>query len=776
MKFWAKILIIAMLVNFAVYVVAEARKGAVADSSITKKISKLKYDGLQFPVCKSVGLLSQDDYKDNQAFWDKAINECGVDVKIMPEAGWMSTFVSSVTFGKVSPEVLAKDKATLDFLKKIGDEAGGHLAANNAHSTCLLKCAENDKNWFTTADAKMLCKEASGKSYGFDSCSAKLGTLRKGIEKNYAEYRHLLGMTKMNELVLTPKFKNDYPLLATQFDNRINANPILGAPGDLANMAYDPLTNEEKDAVLKEFAKNTKEIENSFKENLAKRSKMADELLAKGASREQVKKTYPEVFLSREGKDYTKTAAYRSHMENERAFKTGAYKEKINEMMMRSPVMAYEVDHKASNEKLAVAIRKVLNNGLAEVKKLRERQASGKFSELVTNLKYGPVVKEHLEKNQNACAVATGVATYLEDKGTADAIGILGSAFVGMGGGMSLVAALGRGAAGAKTLAGMGTIAWSTIGTAPTVIGIHLHDTAAYNAAVERALNVLDTENYGKMVGDLKEVHDAEFALNVTRSLAPLDVAGLGLYTKAWAAAKGLGIVASGVAAGAGVKATEVAAARALVKESLQAKGVSGAEVEKLLKDLASKDEKVAASAARTMVRKLGISEDELEVVALAAKKNLFSRMSGEKVMNILTKELGIKTEKAASREAVRILNETNPALFNEANRETTTRAIAEVAKYGPVTDPKLIAKNVQDWAGTNPEALEGLVDVYKEARKKLKFKPREYSQEVREQAIRDVIKEKAVAAGILTKSSTKQEIDEVVDGMFSCGVGKRAS
>ena len=116
------------------------------------RVDALQFNSSPFDVCKNVGLLKKDDYQKNKAYWDRAINECGVDIQVLPDTGFFNTMISKL--GQ-----LDENKNSASFLKQVGERALSYVDINNKFTENLIHCARNDKTWFESQQAKASSKE-----------------------------------------------------------------------------------------------------------------------------------------------------------------------------------------------------------------------------------------------------------------------------------------------------------------------------------------------------------------------------------------------------------------------------------------------------------------------------------------------------------------------------------------------------------------------------------------------------------------------------------------
>lgn len=673
----------------------------------------LRFESSPFETCKDVALISNSDFKKNEAFWKEAIGECGIDVQILPETGFFQTVASSL-----------RDQATgmssYEFLKKVGERAGSYQNLNNELADHLRHCALKDKAWFGQKAANAPTP-VEREFYDYSNCDKTVGKVKKAIQEVGAKAR-------IKRAVLE---STGSPWDSTK--NFLKAQ--IGAKLPIESMT---IPAAEMDAAKKILAEDEKEVQKEFTAAIKKNMDKLKELQGKSAAGNALQSNELEDWFkgwytetqggknpnSRLAKPYVDKATL--PIKNKIWAK---HKDDFLKHLGEVPVLAFLSSANPSDAEIAKGAAEVLKNGEAELKVIREkiahasaptwsngrvpkRNAKGirvltdvsrvpsveeRGQYLLGMMKYGPIVNELLKEDPLSCRTATGIANMIsssELRGNATLIvGMLGT----IGGAAVLgPAALGGAAFATPALLATGVgLAWGT--------GITYSEHKEFIRAKQRTFSVVETQESGRAIADIKDFDEARDNFILAASLSPLDFVGSGLGLKAGAA--------MGFTMG---KMLERPGAKLALKAALEKRGLRAVEIDKLFTDLLSNNADAARIAARKIMTEIGVDANHVNFVRMAASKGLFKAENPEAFKAILNE---VKDRKINLRIANDVLSNVNSAKINSGNREQVLRAAISGAEFG-VQDPKKLAGVINDW----DQGIEGLARAYEVAKKKLEL------------------------------------------------------
>ncbi|MGE3262615.1 MAG: hypothetical protein AB7K68_12610 [Bacteriovoracia bacterium] len=696
-------------------------------------LAKLKLSDTPFEVCKSKAFLPSKVYNEDKAYWDQAIKECGdqVSLEVLPDD---SFFTIKTILTKLDGSENDQAKA-VDFLKQVGGKAKENIAVNVAYNKMLLACAEHPTE---------------------EGCESVLKNLAKTVNKVRPELRQALalsGYATINQVAEMP-------------EARLNVNRSLGAPA--ANLAFEgkmePLNDSELADAVDAFEDDTKDIRKSWDEAMERRMEQIKAKRDAGQTNPVLENAYADA-KAKIGK--YNTADFAKYQTIQRGKKFSEHRQEYVKNIFKAPILAYlgkdkAIENCASNgdaescHAVAMAAKKLLGNAEAEAAKLDKTIQKNSVSDLLEIMKYGPAVREVLEKNQNYCQSATGLTNLLANKDTRNSAVIMGGMITGFVAG---------GFAGGAVLsaAGVGTTTATILGasTAAVVTGAaSIYVDAKHADREEQRVMNFATEENGKAVGDMKDLTDAKDALAFNIALSPTAMLGTGIGKIALG-----GAAASLIAANQGAKSMAKLAANNTLRAALKEKGHSEAAITKLFADLNSKDATVARKAAQAMIHDLDFNEDAMGVIRTAASKGLISQFTQRAATKAIRED--IKNASMAKR-VMDIMAEVNTAKLNDGNRLQVLEAALAGAKFG-VENPKYLAAKINDWE----TGLDGLTATYRLAEKKMA------SSEVRGLASLEAKQQKAFELALdeqiemnpALKGLSRQEKLEMKQQMATCGL-----
>ncbi len=665
--------------------------------ALEKKVKEIDFSGLQFKECKAIGVLDHDAYVKDRDFWDQAINQCGIQVQVAPETSWFSSFL-----GKMASPV--DEKTSADFLKKVGERAKQYAVQNNNNTEYLLACASNDKAWFEAVSKKL------GKKITLANCKNDLEKLKQKIQSRRKEQRVLISLSNYGNLIPAESVE------AQLININVNLDQRLG----VISPKMSPLFAAEEKEATDRFVADTKKIDGEFNQILIDQGVQAKRMRAEGMPESQIRQTFPALFE----KNPKMTRFYLRFRGQEREKLHTEYRDKYVKLVSDVPVMMYLSKNSPSDQDLVPALKKVLENGREQVGKIdhsltyfNKEGKKANFSTLTELMKYGPVVRSLLKEDAKSCGVATAVMNQLAQKD----ISRNGAMIVGTLGFVPLSIAKGPALLGISASA-LNSALLGVAAVTPLAVETTASDILKANDLESRVLSVADTTegSGGHALGDVKELTEGRDSVVTSLALFPTNYIGLGVV-------KGAGILAGGAAAGLTVKTAERflerSAARNAIVKGLRAKGMEEKAVETVMQDLKSGDAARASKAGATIVKNLEIDPKEIDMVRVAANHNLLSADKDDplKYINLMMKDLpeNVKERKLATRVALDILEKTNGAKINEANRKDIAKAVVAAANLGH-PNPEHVGRLAIEWAARGDGSLKNWSEVMRLAKQEI--------------------------------------------------------
>lgn len=664
-------------------------------------------------TCKNFAYVRRDDYNKNKEFWDKAMNECGADVQILPDTGFLSSLVFHI--GEQD-----ENRRSALFLKRVGERAKGYVGLNNRITENLVNCAKKNKAWFDEKKAAAKSKEEE-ELYTYEKCGDLLGKLKETMEEVRPQMRQAIALSGYRELAVSIGGS------PAEFGSRENPEKFINSrmmsyPGLSLPRGHEPLTASELAKAKEQFEKDTKEIEEGFDKRLADLKKREDELkVSEGGDMRLVRAKMPQWYYQYDPAKKWTNPTFLQHLSKEREGKHAQYRAKYNELLVKAPILAFLGKDKPTDEEIAKAAGDLLKNGQDELKEIadtlkivdekigggrnaREREDSDKVRKMFDFMKYGPVVREVLAEDPSQCKTADGIANYIFNSDLRNNIAL----GVGMLGGIGYMAVRGSALVAGTFLAGLSNTALATAAALPVSAGLYYRDYRNFLDAERRMFNVAETERTGgTLISDMKDYEEAKNALTLSLAIAGtgIDFWGLGLV-------KGAGIVGSAALAGRGFTR---AANSAALRNALKAKGLGADEITRVFADLNSGDATRAGRAAAKLIKDLGLDDAEIRFMRAAAAKGVLKEGNEGMLDPIRTQlaHLDARERKAVYSKALEILDDVNSAKLNDANRRQVLEAAIAGARFG-IKDPKQLAAKINDWE----EGIEGLTKTFQLAKK----------------------------------------------------------
>lgn len=724
-----KILLIAVLANTA---------WAGREADIVKK--DVEFGGVKFKACEEVGMVSAGSYKKNKQFWDQAMSQCeGVRdmVQVLPDTGFFNTII-----GKLGTD--ADEARSVEFLQIVGRQALANAEFNLKATQKLIECS---------------------KAPGAKDCAEMLGDLRKRIAKHRVDARKYLALSS---------YTHDFAPQMEREGNELNTR-LLQVPGTVAPK-QPTLTGAESAEAMKSFREDQALIDDEYVKSMQQRMKTRDELRARGIPESQIST----MFRSLDGWNGTinpRNVEYQRHLVSRRQGKQNEYRLKYMETVAKVPLLAFLSVENPSDQELSKALEDFKKNGEAEVAFIKktlaesgDRTVTNEFGmeeqyvpsknstmkDLIPFMKYGGVVNEIVVQNPSLCRAATGLANHIANtdvrNNVAFAVTMIGGAGTAMVKAPRLLAGtvfagLSPGAVGVMVAAPMGAIYSGT-------------EQLAASRAERRAYTAPEMERFGRPLGTIEEAQEARSAATISLALMPLDWTGGGAVLMKTGGAALVG--------GAAGKALQMGA-RQNLRKSLVRKGMTKAEIDEFFKRLDSRDAEVASRAASALMKEFDLGPDELNLMRTAAKRGFLGKGGDQlRYVDLLMKDLpaDVAERKLISRRALEIVEQINPALLNEGNREGVARAVVAAASFGH-RDPKHIARIVTEW----DRGHEGLARTFQDAKKLLKSRNLASASasdmdDAFERSLRAQISESPAF-----KQMTKEEVEATVKQMKACAL-----
>lgn len=690
--------------------VRKAEASAPADP-----FKNLKFQDSPFEACKDVTMISNSDFKNNESFWKEAIGECGINVQILPDTGFFQTVASSLREQDVGT-------SSLEFLKKVGERAGSYQKLNNDLADHLRHCALKDKEWFDTKRGNAT-SQAEKDFYDFGSCE-------KVVAREKDRVKEMGRQARIKRAVLEAT--------GSRWEGMKGfIKSVTGAKLPIETM---PISADEMAEAKKIIAENDKaandEFQNVIKENMAKleeakaKQKEANDKLRSGKFQDDggvaMGVAMSDPFMSLPGwfkewhtetrggtnpnTNFAKPWVDTAKMPIQNKI-WAQHKDEFLGILGQVPALAYIPSADPSDADIAQGSAEVLKNGEAELKDIRAKLAKAnlnvwrngraiqtptqedKVKSLLEMMKYGPIVNELVKEDPFSCRTATGVANMIlssdHRKNAALIVGMVGT--VAAAAVIGPVVLAGTALASPALLAtGVGA-AWG----AKVVYGDH----EDFVRARQRAFSVVETQENGRAIADVKDFDASRDQFVMSVALSPLDLVGSGLGVKG---AKTL------------FPAFFRSGGKASLTAALKKRGLRDVEITKLLSDLDSTDAAIAGPAARKIMAEVGIDQNHVNFVRLAASKGLFKPESPEAFAAIMKE---VKDRKINLKVANEVLADVNAAKINSGNREQVIRAALAGAEFGH-RDPKKLAAVINDW----DQGLDGLARTYEVAKAKMEL------------------------------------------------------
>ncbi len=680
--------------------VANAKSSGNIDQQSQSAIDSLKLSASPFEVCQDVPLISNADYLKNKDFWDQARVECeGLDVQILPDTGFFNTMIGKL--GEQDDAVRSRE-----FLKRVGDRTAKYMQTNNEITEHLIHCAKKDKAWFDTQLAKSTSPEQR-EFYDFGNCEDVMAKAKKEINDAASRARILVGFLASQRSQLP-----GWRAIADKFRGATGLKLAIEKqePTEAEKVEIRKLTEKhwkDRDAKVQEWKNDPKFVQGNlqFAEQGFKTKKFLEtwgELLA------VVQQVPALAYLEPADVTGTETTSVDGQIFEGTKISKGKF----------GP-------EGANDAEIAAAAEKVLKNGIESRKEVLKLLAAGNKTEKVAGngrgkqkvseqesaqamfelMKYGPIAKEILKEDPQMCQTATGIANHITNTELRNNAALM----VGMLGTAGAAAVVGPAVLAGTAVAAVATPALMATGAGigfSTYLGVK--DYQRYADSKRRTFSVVETggaltngQDKGRAVSEVKEFDQYRDSFMMALALSPADLVGSGVYMGAASFTIGKFLQGPG--------------ARKALFGALRSKGISEIEVERLFKNLVSEDPKIAQAAARKIITEVGMDENMIKFVRMAAAKRAYAEQNPEAMASILKEVKDGKTYMGA----MKVLENVNSAKINPANRDQVLRAAIAGAEFG-VTDPKKLAAVITDW----DQGLDGLSRTYKVAADKMKNVP----------------------------------------------------
>lgn len=676
-------------------------------------LGDIRFSESPFEACQDAAMLKKSDYEKNKAFWDRAINECGAKVQVLPDTGFFNTMISKLGESDENTRSAA-------FLEKVGERAKFYVQTNNKITETLIRCAKNDKDWFAeklsqaTGNDKML--------YKMENCGKLTKLVRSTMDGIAPEMRLLVALSRYQDTM--PHYHETGPAME-QKNARNNLNIYMGAAPGILVPKMDKLTEAEIEKAAKVFDQDSKEFDKEFLELKARHKAIYEQMVKEDGNDFRARTAFPRYSEYKEQNRFN-TKEYQDFLMRKRQDKQLEYRQRYMQLLAKAPVFAYIGGKNYSDKDLAAAAEKVLKNGKEELETIQSalddarkvtHTRSGDISKsdekkakaMFHFMKYGPVVNELVKEDPSQCKVATGIAHYIANTELRNNVALM----AGMLGGVGFVALRGSALVAGTALAGFSNAALATFAALPVSASLYYKDYRNYVEAERRVFNVLETENTGTSIATLEDYMQARDALTMSIAMAGtgMDFWGMGL-TKGT-----LAMTAAGAAGRLGART----AARAAIIRTLESKGMAKAEVETLLKTLAGSDAKAAGKAAATVIDKLGLDKNEIRLMRLLGERGFLKpahNKAFEEAFQQQLAHLSARERQRVVQDALAVMEHINPAKLNDMNRAKVLEAMMAGSQFG-VNDPKRLAGIINDW----DQGIEGLTKTFQVAQSKMNLK-----------------------------------------------------
>ncbi len=711
-------------------------------------------------VCSDVSLLSSADFEKNHDFWQKAINDCGVKVQVVPVDGGFINAMTSITDRLQGLNQGQTEGAA--FLKQVGDRAIQNLEFNNKVNEVLAKCVDSSsqelvgsgtrsagramnktadkstkamaaKAWFAQQQKIAAAQESSnpelaklGQSlYNPEYCDKRLAELRSAINDIGPGYRKSLALmeaTAGTGSSIAAGFRNIF-----QMNQTGEAVPLSEKEqADVNNAKFDLVKKDT--AELMKIAKENLEALKKFDKNENDVPKWVLDLLP--ASHHNAE-DYPPM------DSLPSLAAFKGELKNVQSGRDFAkFYENFAMARDAAPILAYLGKRDPSNADISAALAKLTANGKEALKKAKGLMAdkkdvsdtyancdvsvvngqkdgkkcwvpltdSEKVDQMLPLMKFGGVVRDLLAKDSSSCNAAAGLVNLSANKSTRESTLIMGGLLAAgiVTGGVANAASLAitGSALGAGGVAANG-IALSGAMTIPFAIS----DYNTYQEAMQTKYNAAQT-----LKGPLAQ-HDVggNVADNAANDAMFSYMANLSMF------AVGTPLIPGWKAAARFFQDEGIA--KSLAKE-LTARKMSPEDAGKLIKSLRSGVEGDTRQAAEKIAKTLG--EDQPELLTLAnqlVKKGLLDPKEVMQRNPFASRLIGMsKEDRNADVKAVsEFIESLKPGEVPAPTKRELLEAVAARRAFSKDEADTLMRDfaKVKDW---DSKALSNLTAVYDEA------------------------------------------------------------
>lgn len=702
----------------------------VAASGSTDPMRNLRFNTSPFAACKDMGFVSRADYLKDKEFWDVA-RECpGMPVQVLPDAGFLSSFVGHV--GEADENL-----RSVHFLTRVGQRARTDVEFNSKLNEVLQACAKKDENFFKTKKAAATTDEDKA-LYDMGRCGRLLADMRKVLDEEGPKARvHNEILRRMDTTVLAGvrglgRGVGHLWGMITGADeaSRTNVDPPF---------RHQPLSDAEKKEVEELMAKNKKEVDEAFEKKVQEQMAKVAEIRRQNPALNAVSAApnVPAWFKEwyRESDRGTNPNSRQAQLWKEKemlSFQNEQWDKHMKarqEALGRAQILSFLDKRDPTDTDIAKAAGLLLENNQNNIKYINDRLAEGQrlmtarterngrasrqvaadpaaaAKALMGLVRHGDVVARLLEEGKGAdCQTATGIANYLRGSEQRNMVGLFAAMAVTGGVAGIGAAGLGAGAAGIGVAVSAGLLPVSAVG--------YFADYRKYADAQQRTFSAAHTvegrEGQGRSVAEMKEFDETRNELIFSAAGSVLDLSGLGI---------GAGLARAG-SAGMRRLVLQPVARNRLVRQ-LESRGLAQADASRLVRELTdpASDAQFTQALARVM-QETNIAPAEMNLARSLIRTRVILPDQQSSQFNSLLGRLREMPE--AERSAVlRNMDETlakvNSAKINPANRVQVLDAISSGSMAG--ASPERLAAIVNDW---DPASLDGLARAYDAARRHL--------------------------------------------------------
>lgn|GEM_PF-5655333 len=630
-----------------------------------------------FAACQGKLLLHPKEYKEQQKVWEES-KQCGIDATIVPHTNFWET-----TFSKLGNE--AETRAALNFLTQVGLQAQKNVEQNIVYSEILINCALRNQKWFEQKKDK--------KTYNFDLCDEMVASVRETIKVVRPHLRFNLALSTYKKITLTAE--------ETKPEDNINSL-LKEASGTLAPKT-NPLTPEELDLAVKQYNKDTAEINKQWEKIAPSPSDLA----------------YSIPSLDLMGYQADPNAPYNNFLMLKRRRLQLTYKAKYLEILAQIPIMGFLGSANPTNEEIAVATKELLKNSLNEKSRIDRLLTNDKYlatdptklhfraKALIEFMKYGPVLNEFLTENDQYCGTATGLSEFVSKTQMKNNVLIVGS----MIGTALFTSWYGPALLAGTAFQSMSAMALSTFAVLPISGMVYYHDYTQYVQSKERAFNAPENILGGKKLGTIDSYSKAKGVVVLNLALAAI---GIDL----WGSGIGKGLVSLTGAALTG-KSLGQESTKLAFQSVLKEHGVKELKAQELVANLTSKDAKLVESSILTIMQTIKLSDKEVLLF-----KNVLTKFGRNftaqeaKRLELFYYRLPIdpiKREKVIS-SSLEIIQGLSPERLAKSDRHEVLRAVIAISSYEKHNTEKMV-QILNQWS---PTQIDGLARTYELAGEKL--------------------------------------------------------